>query len=77
MAKTSNSSEKEFLFSSWAIRNSNTMYVFMAVLLFLGLSAYLTMPRENFPEITEPISTSAPHTRAIPQKTSNVLLPIP
>ena len=53
MAKTSNSSEKEFLFSSWAIRNSNTMYVFMAVLLFLGLSAYLTMPRENFPEITE------------------------
>jgi multidrug efflux pump subunit AcrB len=29
------------------------MYVFMAVLLFLGLSAYLTMPRENFPEITE------------------------
>jgi multidrug efflux pump len=53
MAKTSNSSEKEFLFSSWAIRNSNTMYVFMAVLLFLGFSAYLTMPRENFPEITE------------------------
>jgi multidrug efflux pump subunit AcrB len=53
MAKTSNSSEKEFLFSSWAIRNSNTIYVFMAVLLFLGLSAYLTMPRENFPEITE------------------------
>ena len=53
MAKTSNSSEKEFLFSSWAIRNSNTMYVFMAVLLFLGISAYMTMPRENFPEITE------------------------
>ena len=53
MAKTSNSSEKEFLLSSWAIRNSNTMYVFMVVLLFLGISAYLTMPRENFPEITE------------------------
>ena len=53
MAKTSNSSEKEFLLSSWAIRNSNTMYVFMVVLLFLGVSAYLTMPRENFPEITE------------------------
>ena len=29
------------------------MYVFMVVLLFLGISAYLTMPRENFPEITE------------------------
>ena len=53
MAKTSNSSEKEFLLSSWAIRNSNTMYVFMVVLLFLGISAYMTMPRENFPEITE------------------------
>ena len=53
MAKNTNSSEKEFVVSSWAIRNSNTMYVFMAVLLFLGISAYLTMPRENFPEINE------------------------
>jgi len=53
MAKTSNSSEKDFVVSSWAIRNSSTMYVFMGVLLFLGVSAYMTMPRENFPEITE------------------------
>ena len=29
------------------------MYVFMSVLFFLGLSAYLNMPRENFPEINE------------------------
>lgn len=53
MSQLPKSSEKEFIISSWAIRNSSTMYVFMLILLFLGVSAYVTMPRENFPEITE------------------------
>jgi multidrug efflux pump subunit AcrB len=53
MKQLPKSSEKEFGISSWAIRNSRTMYVFMFILLFLGVSAYVTMPRENFPEITE------------------------
>ena len=47
------SNEKEFFLSSWAIRNSNTMYVFMFVLFFLGLSAFISLPRESFPEINE------------------------
>jgi len=44
---------KEFVLSSWAINNKTTMYVLMAVFFFLGLSAFLSMPRENFPEIKE------------------------
>lgn len=44
---------KEFILSSWAINNKTTMYVLMAVFFFLGLSAFLGMPRENFPEIRE------------------------
>jgi multidrug efflux pump subunit AcrB len=44
---------KEFILSSWAINNKTTMYVLMAVFFFLGLSAFLSMPRENFPEIKE------------------------
>ena len=44
---------KEFPLSSWAINNKTTMYVLMAVFFFLGLSAFLSMPRENFPEIRE------------------------
>ena len=44
---------KEFKLSSWAIDNKTTMYVLIAVILFLGASAYFSMPRENFPEIKE------------------------
>ena len=44
---------KEFGLSSWAINNKTTMYVFIALILFLGASAYFSMPRESFPEIKE------------------------
>ncbi len=44
---------KEFGLSSWAINNKTTMYVVMALILFLGISAFFAMPRENFPEIKE------------------------
>jgi multidrug efflux pump len=53
MAKKKKNTEKEFKLSSWAINNKTTMYVAMALILFLGYSAYTTMPRENFPEIQE------------------------
>ncbi len=45
--------DKEFGLSSWAINNKTTIYVLMVVILFLGISAFLSMPRENFPEIKE------------------------
>ncbi len=44
---------KEFPLSSWAINNKTTMYVFMLLIFILGISAYVGMPRENFPEIKE------------------------
>ncbi|WP_445456012.1 efflux RND transporter permease subunit [Flavobacterium sp. HNIBRBA15423] len=44
---------KEFKLSSWAIENKMTIYVAMVMFLFLGLSAYYSMPREDFPEIKE------------------------
>ncbi len=45
--------DKEFGLSSWAINNKTTMYVVIALILFLGYAAYQSMPRENFPEIKE------------------------
>ena len=45
--------EKEFKLSSWAINNKTTIYVSMFLILYLGVTAYFTMPRENFPEINE------------------------
>lgn len=45
--------DKEFGLSSWAINNKTTIYVLMILIFFLGISAYFSMPRENFPEIKE------------------------
>lgn len=45
--------DKEFGLSKWAINNKTTMYVAIALILFLGGKAYFDMPRENFPEIQE------------------------
>ena len=53
MTSKNKNSEKEFGLSSWAINNKTTIYVVMALILFLGFSAYQEMPRESFPEIKE------------------------
>ncbi|PCE66282.1 efflux RND transporter permease subunit [Sediminicola luteus] len=45
--------DKEFGLASWAINNKTTIYVMIVLILFLGFSAYNSMPRENFPEIKE------------------------
>ncbi len=54
MANTNNKKvDKEFRLASWSIDNKTTIYVMMAIFFVLGLSAYMSMPRENFPEINE------------------------
>lgn len=45
--------DKEFKLSSWAINNATTMYVAIFLILALGISAYFSMPREDYPEIKE------------------------
>ena len=44
---------KEFSISSWAIDNRVTVYIFTLLVVITGLIAYVTMPREAFPEIIE------------------------
>ncbi|MCH4822686.1 efflux RND transporter permease subunit [Gramella lutea] len=53
MAKKKTHLEKEFPLSSWAIKNKTTIYIGMILILFFGISAYFSMPRESFPEIKE------------------------
>ncbi|MFT5248375.1 MAG: multidrug efflux pump [bacterium] len=53
MSKIQKNIKKEFGLSSWAIHNKTTIYMMMAIILFLGISAYFSMPRESFPEIKE------------------------
>ena len=42
---------KEFTLSSWAIDHSTVIYVIIGLFFILGFSSYLTLPRENYPEI--------------------------
>jgi multidrug efflux pump len=44
---------KEFGISSWAIDNRVTVYIFTVLIVITGLIAYISMPREDFPEIIE------------------------
>ncbi|KAB1069668.1 efflux RND transporter permease subunit [Tamlana haliotis] len=53
MTKKKKYIDKEFGMSSWAINNKTTIYVIMAVIFYLGISAFYDMPRENFPEVKE------------------------
>ncbi|QCX37156.1 efflux RND transporter permease subunit [Aureibaculum algae] len=53
MTKKKKIVDKEFGLSSWAINNKTTMYVLIAVIFYLGIAAFFSMPRENFPEVNE------------------------
>ncbi len=53
MSKKGKNVDKEFALSSWAIDNPSVIYVMIAIFLFVGLSSYFSMPREDFPEIKE------------------------
>jgi multidrug efflux pump len=44
---------KEFSISSWAVDNRVTVYILTLLIVILGVTAYITMPREDFPEIIE------------------------
>ena len=45
---------KEFKLSSWAISNKSTVAVITFIVILGGLLSYISMPRENFPEIIVP-----------------------
>ncbi|HSD08976.1 efflux RND transporter permease subunit [Flavobacterium sp.] len=44
---------KEFGISSWAVENRVTVYILTFLIVITGITAYITMPREDFPEIIE------------------------
>lgn len=46
---------KEFGLTTLALKNKTTVYVLTCIVIFAGLSTYMTLPKESFPEITQPI----------------------
>ncbi|MDC6350388.1 efflux RND transporter permease subunit [Zeaxanthinibacter sp. PT1] len=53
MSKQQKNANKEFWLSSWAIDNPSVIYVMIGLFLFIGISSYNALPREDFPEIVE------------------------
>lgn len=53
MTKQKKQVDKEFGLSTWAINNKTTMYILILVIFYLGVAAFFSMPRENFPEVNE------------------------
>ena len=54
---------REFGLTTLSIQNKTTVFVLIAIITFSGISSYLTVPKEAFPEIVVPeiyVSTAYP-----------------
>ena len=45
---------KDFKISTWSITNNKTVYLIIVIAILAGFSAYVSMPRESFPEVNIP-----------------------
>ncbi len=65
---------KEFFATSWAIDNKTSIYVLAVFISLLGLSSYLSIPKEQFPELVIPtIMVSTPYPGASPTDIENLV----
>ncbi len=46
--------QREFKLTTWALNNANTVYLALVILIFAGFYAYVTMPKEMFPDVILP-----------------------
>ncbi len=46
--------EKEFGLTSLSVNNRTTVYVLSFIIVLLGIFSYINLPKENFPEISQP-----------------------
>ncbi|WP_375581433.1 efflux RND transporter permease subunit [Marivirga tractuosa] len=54
--------EKEFGLTSLSVNNRTTVYVLALLIVILGVFSYVNLPKENFPEISQPtIYVGTPH----------------
>ena len=45
---------KKFPITSWAVENRTTIYVLTVILSILGVFSYMSLPKEQFPDIVVP-----------------------
>ncbi|MEQ8582723.1 MAG: efflux RND transporter permease subunit [Marinoscillum sp.] len=52
---TNKSTEKQFGLTTLSLNNRTTVYVLTILVVIIGLLTYLTLPKESFPEVKQPI----------------------
>ncbi len=66
--------EKEFRPTSWAIDNKVSIYVATAIICLAGIMTYISLPKENFPEVVFPqIFVSTIYPGASPSDIENLI----
>ena len=66
--------EKEFKPTSWAIDNKVSIYVATIIICIAGIITYITLPKENFPEVVFPqIYVATPYPGAAPTDIENLI----
>ena len=66
-------SNKEFKPTSWAIDNKVSIYVATAIISLMGIFTYMSLPKENFPEVVFPQIYVATQYNAPPKDIENLI----
>ncbi|HRG43140.1 MAG TPA: efflux RND transporter permease subunit, partial [Saprospiraceae bacterium] len=64
----------EFKPTTWAIKNKTSIYLATLFITLIGISTYLSLPKENFPEVVIPnIFVATVYAGAAPTDMENVV----
>ncbi len=74
MSKKTKSIYKTFSLTDWALKNESTIKVIIAILVIGGLMAYVSMPRESFPDVASPeVFVTTPYPGNSPKDIENLI----
>jgi len=66
--------KREFPLSSWAVNNKSSVYVIIFIITVMGIGAYISMPRESFPEVVlAEIYVGTPYPGNSPKDVENLI----
>jgi len=55
MAEENKNVDKEFSLTSFALKNKNTVYFLLFLIVVMGINAYVTLPKDSYPEVEQPM----------------------
>src|ERR1700744_6309684 len=65
---------KDFIITTWSVRNKTAVYLLMLILSVLGITQFVTLPKEQFPDIVIPtIYVSTIYTGNSPKDIENLV----